>query len=68
VQRQVTDALKAYGQALGPFKEQLRAVQDDPVALSAAISDLMEDPKFRDGVLPQLQAVDDARAAKGGAR
>lgn len=65
VQRQVTDALKAYPQALGPFKEQLRAVETDPVALSAAISDLMSEPKFRDKVVPELQAVDAARNAKG---
>jgi hypothetical protein len=57
LQRDVQNALRAYPQALGPFKEQLKAVEKDPVALSAAISDLMNDERFQNEVVPQLEAV-----------
>jgi len=65
VQKQVATALRAYPNALGPFKAQLKAAESDPVKLSAAISDAMQDPRWATVVQPQLDEVDAFRGSKG---
>lgn len=64
VQKQVATALIAYPNALGPFKQQLKAAEGDPVRLSAAISDAMQDPRWAEIVQPQLDEVAEFRRKK----
>lgn len=64
VQQQVAIALRAYPNALGPFKAELKAAAGDPVKLSAAISDAMQDPRWAKIVQPQLDEVDEFRRKK----
>lgn len=64
VQSQVATALRAYPNALGPFKQQLKAAEGDPVRMSAAISDAMSDPRWATVVQPQLDEVDAFRREK----
>lgn len=63
----VRNALRAYPQALGPFKQQLEQVSraPDPVALSTAVADLQRSsPEFR-RVLEELAAQEEVNRSGG---